>query len=148
MTLRELIEQEKAQLAQFGDNYEAIAAALNAPTTVDNPNTTPYEVANPPTLLEIYELVGDDTAAALYDHATLSADIRNAIDSGNQAYIQMMMRIAIKRGVLTLDQAQAVGDLLQRTQTVTPPATIAGPSLAAAAGLGTVSSAQIQQAMN
>ena len=143
-TLKQLI----AEHCQGMTSYSEIAAILNAPTTIDNPNTTPYEVANPPTLLEIYELVGDDTAAALYDHSTLSADIRNAIDSGNSAYMQMMMRIAIKRGVLTLEQAQAVGELLQRTTTVTPPATIPGPSLAAAAGLGTVTSAQIQQAMN
>ena len=145
MTLRDLIA---AHASDLGDDYEAIAARLNAATTIDNPNTTPYEVPQPPTLLEIYELVGDDTAAALYDHATLSADIRNAIDSGNQAYMQMMMRIAIKRGVLSVEQAQAVGELLQRTETVTPPATIPGPSLAAAAGLGVVTSAQVQQAMN
>jgi hypothetical protein len=145
-TLAELIA---AHASDLGDDYPAIAARLNAPTTIDNPVTEPPQVPHPPTLKEIYAVIPVAEAAAIYNKAGLSADIRNAIDSGDGEYLQMMLAIVLELGIISQQTATALALLLARTQPdPTWSATIAGPSLAAAAGLGTVSAAQIQQAMN
>ena len=75
-------------------------------------------------------------------------DVRRAIDTGNALYMQTLIEDALTANAISAGTAGKLAELLQRTQTVTPPATIPGPSLAAAAGLGAISSAQIQQALN
>lgn len=143
-TLRDLIAQHCAGMT----DYEAIAAVLNAPTTVDNPDDAPYFESNPPTLKEIYAIIPLAEAAAIYNKAGLSADIRNAIDSGDLEYMAMMMAIVAQLGIISAPTIAALSELIQRQRTVTPPATIAGPSLAQAAGLGTVTAAAVQTALN
>lgn len=140
-TLSELIAQHCADLT----DYEAIAARLNAPTVIDNPQTEPAQVPHPPTLKEIYAIIPVAEAAAIYNVAGLSADIRNAIDSGDGDYLAMMLAIVLDLGIVSAQTATALAMLLQRTQADPAwTATIAGPSLAHAAGLGTVTAAQVQ----
>ncbi len=143
-TLAELIAQHCAGMT----DYEAIAAILNAPTVIDNPDDAPYFESNPPTLKEIYAIIPLAEAAAIYSKPGLSADIRNAIDSGDLEYMAMMMAIVAQLGIISAPTIAALSELIQRQRTVTPPATIAGPSLAAAAGLPVVASAQVQAALN
>ena len=144
-TLSELIAQHCADLT----DYEAIAARLNAPTSIPNPVTEPPQVPHPPTLKEIYAAIPVVEAAAIYNKAGLSADIRNAIDSGDGDYLAMMLAIVLELGIISAQTATALAMLLQRTQAdPTWTATIAGPSLAQAAGLGTVTAAQVQAVLN
>lgn len=144
-TLRELIAQHCADLS----NYEAIAARLNAPTSAPNPITEAPQVAAPPTLKEIYASIPVAEAAAIYDKPGLSADIRNAIDSHDPEYLQMMLAIVAQMQIISAETAGTLATLLQRTQPdPTWSAEIAGPSIAAAAGFGTITAAQVQAALN
>ena len=145
-TLRELIDQHAADL---GDDYPAIAARLNAPTSAPNPITEPAQVAAPPTLKEIYSLIPVAEAAAIYDKPGLSADIRNAIDSHDPEYLQMMLAIVAQMQIISQETAGTLATLLQRTQPDPSwSATIAGPSIAATAGFGTITAADVQAALN
>lgn len=145
-TLAELIA---AHAGDLGDDYPAIAARLNAPSEIDNPITEAPQVAAPPTLKEIYSLIPVSEAAAIYDYASLSADIRNAIDSGDPEYLGMMLAIVAEKQIISAETAAAIAPLIVRTQADPSwSATIAGPSLAANAGLGTVTSADVQAVMN
>lgn len=140
-TLSELIAQHCADLT----DYEAIAARLNAPTTVANPVAEAPQVPHQPTLKEIYAVIPVAEAAAIYNKPGLSADIRNAIDSADPEYLAMMLAIVLELGIISAQTATALAMILQRTQADPSwTATIAGPSLAAAAGLGTVTAAQVQ----
>jgi hypothetical protein len=141
MMLAELIAQHCADLT----DYEAIAARLNAPTTVANPVTEAPQVPHPPSLKEIYAAIPVAEAAAIYNKPGLSADIRNAIDSGDPEYLAMMLAIVLEMQIISAQTATALAMLLQRTQAdPTWAAQIAGPSLAQAAGVGTVTAAQVQ----
>ena len=145
-TLRELIDQNCADL---GQNYPAIAARLNAPTSAPNPITEAPQVAHPPTLKEIYASIPVAEAAAIYDKPGLSADIRNAIDSHDPEYLQMMLAIVAQMQIISAETAGTLATLLQRTQDDPSwSATIAGPSIAQEAGFGTITAAQVQAAMN
>lgn len=145
-TLAELIA---AHCSDLGDNYTTIAARLNAPTSIDNPVTEAPQVAHPPTLKEIYSLIPVAEAAAIYNKPGLSADIRNAIDSGDPEYLGMMLAIVAELDIISAQTATAIAPLITRTQADPSwSATIAGPSLASAAGLGTVTSADVQAVMN
>lgn len=145
-TLAELIAQHCADL---GDDYPAIAARLNAPTSIDNPVTEPATVPHPPTLKEIYAIIPVAEAAAIYNKPGLSADIRNAIDSGDPDYLAMMLAIVLEMQIISAQTATALAMLLARTQPDPAwTAQIAGPSLAAAAGLGTITAAQVQAVLN
>ena len=145
-TLAELIA---AHCADLGDDYPAIAARLNAPTSIDNPVAEPAQVPHPPTLKEIYAVIPVAEAAAIYNKPGLSADIRNAIDSGDPEYLQMMLAIVLEMQIISAQTATGLALLLQRTQPDPAwSATIAGPSLAAAAGLGTVTAADVQSVLN
>lgn len=101
-TLRELIMEHAADL---GQNYPAIAARLNAPTSAPNPIAEPAQVAAPPTLKEIYAVIPVAEAAAIYNKAGLSADIRNAIDSGDLEYLQMMLAIVLELDIISAETA-------------------------------------------
>lgn len=149
MTLRELIAAQADALAQFGDNYEAIAALLNAQPQIANPVTEAPTIAYPPSLKEIYAVIPLAEAAAIYNKPGLSADIRNAIDSGDLEYMAMMMAIVAQLGIISAPTIAALSSLMARTQPDPAwTATIAGPSIAAAAGLERVTAAAVQGAMN
>ena len=148
MTLRELIKQHSAALAQYGDNYEAIAAALNAPTVVANPQKDAYEVPQPPTLDDVLAIVPSAERVKIRALSGYVDDVRRAIDTGNTLYMATLIEDALTAQAISAGTAGKLAELLQRTQTVTPPATVAGPSIAAAAGLGRITAAAVQGAMN
>lgn len=146
-TLKQLIATKAADL---GDNYEAIAARLNAPTSIANPVTVAPQVAAPVSLKQIMALVPAAEMVQVYKQLPqLIPDLRNAIDTNDRDYMAALLTIAATATVIsaaTVTKLQAV-----LTATVPDPAwsaTVAGPSLAAAAGLGTVTPAMVQAAKN
>ena len=151
MALAQLIAQHCADL---GDDYEAIAARLNVPTTIDNPNAGKVDSTTelaPITLKSVMATVPVAEQLAIYKSTPqLIPDLKAAIDAGDREYMGGLLHIAAADGSISAPTIAALTELLQATVTTetTQPATIPGPSLAAAAGLGTVTSAQIQQAMN
>ena len=145
-TLAELIATHDDDL---GDDYPAIAARLNAPTTIANPVTEPYAVPDPPTLEDVLGIVPSAERVKIRALSGYVDDVRRAIDTQNALYMATVIEDALTANAISAETAVALGALVQRTTTtVTPPATIAGPSLAAAAGLGSVSSAAVQAALN
>ncbi len=144
-TLAELIA---AHASDLNDDYPSIAARLNAPTTIDNPQTEPYAVADPPTLEDVLGAVPSAERVKIRALSGYVDDVRRAIDTQNALYTMTLIEDALTANAISAETAAALGALVQRTTTVTPPATIAGPSLAAAAGLGTVTAAQVQAEMN
>ena len=157
-TLAELIATHCANMGNYGE----IAAILNAPPTIDNPragevDTTTATTITPISLKEVMALVPPAEAFKIYGMSTFVADLKVAIDAGDKDYMSYMLSVAAAGDAISAETIQALTGLLQQTdeeRTVTTtteytqPATISGPSLAAAAGLGTVTSAQIQAAMN
>lgn len=153
MTLRELIDQHAADL---GDNYPEIAARLNATTTIANPQagetdeiTTPVPI----TLDGLMALVPPAEAAAIYAKLpSLIANLQQAIDAGNRQWLGYLLQVAADstNGAISAQTVAALTPLLTATTTIetVQPDTIAGPSLADAAGLGTVTSAQCQAVLN
>lgn len=146
--LRELIAQHAAALAVYGDDYEQIAALLNAPTVVANTQKDAYEVPQPATLDDVLAIVPSAERVKIRGLSGYVDDVRRAIDTGNTLYMQTLIEDALTAQAISAWTASKLAELLQRTQTVTPPATVAGPSIAAAAGLGRVTAAQVQGAMN
>jgi hypothetical protein len=79
----------------------------------------------------------------------LIPDLRNAIDNNDRDYMAVLLTIAATATVIsaaTVTKLQAV-----LTATVPDPswsATVAGPSLASAAGFGTVTAAMVQKELN
>jgi hypothetical protein len=144
-TLSELIAQHCADLT----DYEAIAAALNAPTTIPNPVTEPATVPHPPTLDDVLAVVPSAERVAIRALAGFVDDVRRAIDTQNLLYMQTLIEDALTANAISAQTATALAMLLQRTQPDPAwAATIAGPSLAQAAGLGAITAADVQAEMN
>ncbi len=152
-TLRELIADYDGPRA---DDYEAIAAWLNAPTVIDNPRAGEIgteTVAVQITMDAITAIVPPEETAIIYVKAPgLIANMQQAIDANNRGWLAYLLQTATSPviGALSGDTITALTALLQKTvtTTTTQPPTIPGPSLAAAAGLGTVTAAQVQAALN
>lgn len=149
-TLRELIAQHCADL---GSDYPAIAARLNAPTEIDNPRagevetTTVYPTVTLPDVLAV--VPSAERVKIRKDLPGFSEDVKGAIDSGNRDYMTTLIEDALTAQAISLQTATALSILLAPTEVEsTQPDKIAGPSLAAAAGLGTVASAQVQAVLN
>jgi len=151
MTLRELITQHAAP----GATYEQIAAKLNAPTNVVNPRAGEIETTTAPTPItmdNITAIVPPEEAAVIYVKAPgLIANMQQAIDADNRGWLAYLLQTATSPqiGALSSGTVTALTELLQATTTTeTQPATLAGPSLAQAAGFGYVTSTMVQGALN
>lgn len=157
-TLRELIDQLAADNAGFAahvaaGNYPGIADALNAPTSVENPDAgqkTTVMVYPPVTLPDVLAVVPSAERVAIRRELPgFNDDVKGAIDSGNHTYMATLIEDALTANAISAETAGALAAMLTPTeQEITAPATIAGPSIASAAGLGTVTAAQVQAAMN
>ena len=150
MTLAELIALHADDL---GDDYPAIAARLNAPTTIDNPAAGEKTEVTAPvaiTLKMLLALVPAAEAVKIYQLGTFVDDLNTAIDAGDREYMAYLLSVAAAANAIGAPTIAALTELLQATVTTetVAPATIVGPSLAAAAGLPVVTSAQVQAALN
>ncbi len=159
-TLAELIKEYCSDLEQ---DYPAIAARLNAPTEVENPDagkTITISTPRPITLLTVFGVIsalpnGATEMAKLsklptwaYDESVRAMESRSPTSMSN--WLQTVSAICGFEAAT----AQAMGVALQQllpavdTTTTTAPATIEGPSLAEAAGLGVVTERDVQAALN
>ena len=149
-TLAELITQHASDL---GDNYPAIAERLNATTSIDNPTAGETDTTTAPvaiTLKGLLALVPAAEAAKIYGLGTFVTDLKVSIDAGDLEYMGYLLSVAVAGGAISAGTAAKLTPLLTATETTetTQPATIVGPSLASAAGLGTVTAAQVQAVLN
>ena len=131
-------------------DYPAIADVLNAPTTIANPVAVAPQVPTQATLKQIMALVPAAEMVAVYKTMPqLIPDLRNAIDTGDRDYQAMLLTIAATATVISEATITKLQTLLATTQPDPAwSATVAGPSLAAAAGLGVVTPAMVQKALN
>lgn len=150
-TLAELIAQ---YCADFGQDYPAIAARLNAATEVANPDAgkvTETVTPTPISLKALLSIVPPAEGATIYSKLPgFVDDLRNAIDNQDREYLGGLLNIAYAGGAISQQTAANLAPLLTATTTTTTtaPETIAGPSLAAAAGLGVVTERDVQAALN
>ena len=146
-TLKQLIAQHATNL---GDNYQAIADKLNAPTTIVNPVAAAPQVAAPVSLKQVMALVPAAEMVQVYKiMPQLIPDLRNAIDNNDREYMAVLLTIAATSTVISAATVTKLQTLLGST--VPDPAwsaTVAGPSLASAAGFGTVTAAMVQRELN
>lgn len=132
------------------NDYDAIAAKLNEPTVMANPVTVAPQVAAPITLKGLMALVQPTEMVAVYQTLpAFVADLKSAIDNQDREYMAGLLVIAAAAGVIGAETQAALHGLL--TATIADPAwtaEVAGPSLAEAAGLGTVTAIDVQKALN
>ena len=144
-TLAELIDAHCGDLVLVQD-YPAIAERLNAPTTKDNPAKEPAQVAAPVTLKSVMELVPPAEMVVVYKTMPqLIPDLKAAIDQSDREYMLALLTIAATAQVISAETIGKLQELL--VATVDDPswsATVAGPSLATAAGLPRVTSVMVQ----
>lgn len=147
MDLKTLI---KTHAANLGDNYQAIADKLNAPTTIANSVAAAPQVAAPVSLKQVMALVPAAEMVQVYKvMPQLIPDLRNAIDNNDREYMAVLLTIAATSTVISAATVTKLQTLLGSTvPDPTWSATVAGPSLAAAAGLGTVTAAMVQRELN
>jgi hypothetical protein len=145
MNLKDLIQ---AHCADLGDNYEAIAARLNAPSAISNPEPEPAIVPHSPTLKEVLAVVPATERLAIRKRLPgFVDDVRRAIDTGDADYMAVLIQDAAVDGAIGAETVQALSGLVARTQPdPTWTAMVAGPSIAAHAGLGTVTARMVQAA--
>jgi hypothetical protein len=149
-TLAELIA---ANCSDLGDNYPAIAERLNTPIEIDNPSagqTTTTTVYPTVTLVDVLGKVPSAERVSIRQLLPgFSEDVKGGIDSGNHLYMAGLIEDALTAGAISAQTAGKLAELLAPKEvTTTQPATIAGPSLAAAAGFGTVTAADVQAELN
>ena len=146
-TLKQLITANSTGIT---GNYEAIAARLNAPTSIANPVKVAPQVAASIALKQIMALVPAAEMVQVYKvMPQLIPDLRNAIDNNDRDYMAVLLTIAATATVISAATVAKLQTLLGAT--VADPtwsATVAGPSLASAAGFGVITPAMVQAAVN
>lgn len=172
LQLAQLIADNPA-IAALGQQYPQMADALDAETEQPNEHageTTTITVHVAPTLAGIMGVATDEEGAAMYmKMPSLMVDLRDAIDNYARAiaqyeavqnvatatavatynaYLNKLLNIVAAGQVISQQTKTAIKAQLDATRTITKtePATIPGPSIAAAAGLGTVTAADVQGA--
>jgi hypothetical protein len=160
-TLKQLIDQRAAADQNFAalvasQKYPEIAAALNEQPQVPNPTprgTITLQVTLPMVIAKATQAEIDACYASEINYAVLQ-DVKAAIDSGNQAYMATMLGVAVRKGLIGAETVAKMQALIGGTDPELQfpdsswSATIAGDSLAMAAGLGVVTSAQVQAVLN
>lgn len=148
-TLATLIQQRAGADPAFralvaAKDAQRIAAYLNAPRTIANPEAgkaTTTQTLAPITLRAVMGRVPPAEMGAAYDMPGFVADVKAAIDAQDREYLAVLLQIAVAKNKISSATAAALAEMLAATVPITTvaPATIVGPSLAEAAGLGLVS---------
>jgi hypothetical protein len=110
--------------------YAAIAAAINAPQVVANPDKTPRQVPIRLSLKMVMSQVPPAEMVKAYGLPGFVADVKTAIDNQDREYLSGLLTIAVAAGAISEVTAAGLVPLLTATETVEPPATIEGPSIA------------------
>ena len=125
--------------------FAAIAAIINAPRTVPNPDTMPRTV---PIRLTLKLVMGNVPAAEMvkaYSLPGFVGDVKKAIDDQDREYLAVLLNIAVAAQAISIETAAKLQPLLIATETVTPPETIDAPSLAEVLGIGVVTADDVQE---
>ena len=144
-TLLELITEHCADLRH---DYPAIADRLNARTTVENPNLQ-GDVLKPVTLLGLMAAITPQEALSLIERAGFVDLTRSAVENGDREGLTALLGMLAVNSLISAPSQAAIAALLSATEPDPQwTATLPGPSLATAAGLGRVTASQVQGAMN
>lgn len=148
-TIRDEIINDPTDIgyAALGQDYPAIAAAMNARPMVDNPQTEAAQVPKRLTMTDIFTAITPTEARALYGIPGFRNDVERAVEAGDRAAMQMY--IAIAGDDLSANSIAALASLL--TETENDPAwsaQIPGQSRATALGVAPVRATDVQEAMN
>ena len=126
-------------------DFAGVAALLNAPITIANPDTAPYQV---PITLTLKAVMAAVPAAEMVKAYSLLPgfvpDVKAAIDNQDREYLGGLLLIAVTAGAISQETAAKLQPLLTATETVTPPATIDAPSRASEIGVGYVEPDDVQ----
>lgn len=142
--LRELIE-DSPELMALGQDYPAIAAALNARPQVDNPvgrQKTPRGF----TINDVFQAITPVEALDLYKIPGFRQDVERALAQNDRVGLQNYMMIA--SSLLSVESQVSLGALLSAEEDDPSwQATVTGDSIAMAQGWGRVTEHDVQAAL-
>ncbi len=145
-TLRQVIHANPS-IAALKQNYPAIADALNAPTVVANPVTSAPQVPINITLKAVMAQVPASEGVKIFQLSGFVDNLKTAIDQDDRDYLGYLLQVALAANAISAGTAAKLVPMLTATEAdPNYSATIAGESIAAAAGLGTVTAADVQAA--
>ena len=126
-------------------DFDGVAALLNAPVAIANPDKEPRQV---PVHLTLKAVMAEVPAAEMVKAYSLLPgfvpDVKAAIDNQDREYLSGLLLIAVTAGAISQETAGRLAPLLTATETVTPPATINAPGRAAELGIGSVTADDVQ----
>ena len=138
-----------ATLRAAKQNYPEIERLGNAPTSIANPIKTAPQVPKPIELAAILTLVPSSERVAIRAMNEFVGDLRAAIDNQDRVYLATLLEDAATSGAIKPATVAKLQPLLSATiADPTYSATVPGPSIFEAAGLGYVTKEQIQAADN
>lgn len=134
-----------------GQDYPKHAEDLNAPTVIPNPVTVAPQVPMPISMLHVFEAIKaakpTDLAKAMAIPDWIAQDAKAAMAANDRLGMANYLETIGYGAGLAPESIAALTALLGRTiPDPTWTATVAGPSIAAAAGLGVVTAADVQAA--
>lgn len=153
-TLAQVIKANPT-IAALRQNYPAIADALNAPTLVNNPDAgkkTTVTTFTPISYAEVALTVGAASRKNLREWGSFIPELMAAIGAEPQSpqVLGILLTDAATNNKILPAEAAALQTIITAHTTsteVTAPAKLAtGASIAAAAGLGTITAAMVQAA--
>lgn len=143
--IRTEIDNNQAMRAH-GDNYPAIAALFNARPHVANP-VEQQQVPRRLGIRDLFAAITPTEARSLYMIPGYRDDVQRAAEAGDRTALQMY--VAIAGPDLSQQSLAALAELLQETEADPAwQATVAGDSIAMTLGLGAVTAADVQEALN
>ena len=149
MTRKDMIKTEidsNEAMQTLGDNYPAIAALFNVRPQIPNPveqQQVPKRLGN----RDLFAAIPPTEARALYMIPGYRDDVQRAAEAGDRTALQMY--VAIAGTDLSQQSLAALAALLQETEADPAwQATVAGDSIAMTLGLGAVTAADVQEALN
>lgn len=149
MARKDIIKAEidgNVAMQALGDNYPAIAALFNARPQVTNP-AEQQQVAKRIGIRDLFAVITPTEARSLYMIPGYRDDVQKAAEAGDRVALQMY--IAIAGSDLSQQSIAALAALMAETEPdPTWTATIAGDSIAMTLGLGMVTAADVQEALN
>lgn len=148
-TIRSEIQNDPTGVgyADLGDNYAAIAQAMNARPLLDNPVAEAPQVPRRLGIRDLFGAITPTEARALYMIPGFRDDVQEAAVAGDRVALQMY--IAIGAPDLSENSIAALTALMQQTEDdPTWTAQIPGQSRATVLGVAPVRPADVQEAMN
>jgi hypothetical protein len=140
-------DPEELGYAALGDNYPAIADAMNERPLIDNPVAEAPQVAKRLGIRDLFGAISATEARALYMIPGFRDDVQEAAEAGDRVALQMY--VAIGAPDLSQQSIAALTALMVATDAdPTWTAQIAGDSRATVLGVAPVRATDVQEAMN